>query len=163
MSTTLDKAELARLYRTWAPSILVRCRAMCGDPTDADEVLQETFLRAWRSRHRFDDRSPGGWLHTIARNACIDRIRRRKHTEVAWAYVGELAARVRQPDDALDAERLLSSLDPEDAAILRLRHVEEWDLEDIAEHFGTSRRTLVRRLTRLEERARIRARSPELA
>jgi len=158
----LTKPEMSRLYAKYSPSILLRCRALCGNHTDADEVLQETFLRAWKSRRSFRSDNPLGWLHTIARNACIDRIRRRKHSEVSWAFIGELSATLVPTDANLDAKKILAQFSAEDAVILRLRHIEGWDLNDIAEQFDTSRRTLARRIESLEKRARARARQPEL-
>lgn len=157
----LDRREMSRLYAAYAPAILLRCRSMCGNHTDADEVLQETFLRAWKARRSFHPDNALGWLHTIARNACIDRIRRRKHAEVSWAFIGELASVLAPEDARLDAKRVLAQFSPEEAVLLRLRHIEGWDLNDIAEQFDLSRRTLSRRLEALEKRARARARHPE--
>ncbi|MBW3619511.1 MAG: sigma-70 family RNA polymerase sigma factor [Actinobacteria bacterium] len=47
------------------------------DPHDAEDVVQETLLRAYRSIHRFDGRYPRAWLLTILRNANINRARKR--------------------------------------------------------------------------------------
>lgn len=158
--TALDQPTLTDWYDRYARPILARCRAVCGNPTDAEEVLQETFLRAWQARHRYRNDNPLAWLHTIAYRASIDRIRDRTRMSAA-TWVGEIAAHLVDPEHRIDAERILSRFSADDGVLLRLRHVEGWDLEEVAEHVGMSRRTLSRRLERLEQRARAAARIAE--
>jgi len=57
---------------------------MTGNPQDAEDVVQETFLKAYRQLGRFESRANfGTWLHRIAVNCSIDVIRGRKHQETA--------------------------------------------------------------------------------
>src|SRR5690242_14832777 len=57
---------------------------MTGSPQDAEDVVQETFLRAYGQLGRFESRANfGTWLHRIAVNCSIDLIRTRKHRESA--------------------------------------------------------------------------------
>jgi len=64
----------------------VHCYRMLGSFTDAEDLVQETFLRAWRNRDR---RQPGSnlraWLYRIATNACTDVIRSRRRQVAAPA------------------------------------------------------------------------------
>jgi RNA polymerase sigma factor (sigma-70 family) len=67
------------LISTKLPRVLALARRMLGDPTEAEDVAQETFVRAWKAaktwrpgRARFDT-----WLHRVAMNLCYDRLRRR--------------------------------------------------------------------------------------
>lgn len=46
---------------------------MCGNPTDAEDLVQDTLLRAYRAIDRFDGRHPRAWLLTILRNAHANR------------------------------------------------------------------------------------------
>ena len=152
---SLTPEVLSELFRTYGPAVRARCRAICGNHADADEALQETFMRAWKARRSFDGRYPLAWLQTIARNTSLDVIRRRrpwKDDPHVWLSLpapdrGSASARV-------DATRLLDNFNAEDAAILRLRYAEGWRIHEIAEHLGTSPRSLRRRLERLETRAR---------
>jgi RNA polymerase sigma-70 factor (ECF subfamily) len=64
------------------PRILALARRVLGDATEAEDVAQETFLRAWRQAAcwrpgaaRFDT-----WLHMVTLNLCRDRLRRRRET-----------------------------------------------------------------------------------
>ncbi len=151
----LSRTEFQDLYRSYGPAVRARCRAVCGNEADADEALQDTFVRAWRARERFDGRYPLAWLQTIGRSASIDLIRRRRPwSDDPSVWLDQAAPSTGEPTDRIQAVRLLNDFDPEDAAMLRLRHAEGWRIHEIAEHLDTSSRTVRRRLSRLEARAR---------
>lgn len=147
--------EFQALYRDTAVAVRARCRAVCGNHADADEALQETFLRAWRARDRFDGRHPLAWLMTIARNTSLDILRRRR----PWRDDPLVWLRIPAPERSsagasLDIHRLFDEIEVEAAAMLRLRHAEDWRISEIAEHFDTSERTVRRRLAAAEAQAR---------
>ena len=85
-----DEAALAALYdrhSRLAYAVIVR---ILGSPSDAEEVLQETFVRVWSRAETYDALrgSPATWLTRIARNRAIDRLRAhrvRGHIAVAPA------------------------------------------------------------------------------
>ena len=152
----MTELEFQDLYRETAAAVRARCRAVCGNHADADEALQETFLRAWRARHRFDGRHPLAWLMTIARNTSLDILRRRRpwrDDPLVWLKIP--APEKASAGAAVDVHRVLDEIDAEDAAMLRLRHAEDWRIHEIAEHFDTSQRTVRRRLAAAESRARM--------
>ena len=160
----LDEQRLSELYSGYGPAVRARCRAICGNDADADEALQETFLRAWNARERFDGRYPLAWLQVIGRNTALEVLRRRR----PWADAPNAWLDAADPRGAgapaqVDAVRLLDGFKPEDAAMLRLRYAEEWRIHEIAEHFGTSQRSVRRRLERIERRARAVVRLKEVA
>src|SRR6188508_2126881 len=66
---------------------LVRhCRRMLGSSAEADDAVQETMMRAWRARDRFEDgTSLSTWLYHIATNVCFDALRRRRRHAVVVA------------------------------------------------------------------------------
>ncbi|NUR25986.1 MAG: RNA polymerase subunit sigma-70 [Catenulispora sp.] len=69
-----DFAELLTSHRR---HLHLLCYRMVGSHDDADDLLQETFLRAWRDRDSFQHRSTARtWLHRIATNVCLDHLRR---------------------------------------------------------------------------------------
>jgi RNA polymerase sigma-70 factor, ECF subfamily len=77
---TRDQAALAELYdrhKSLAYGVIMR---ILGSPSDAEEVLQETFLRVWSRADTYDELlgSPVAWLVRIARNRAIDRLRARR-------------------------------------------------------------------------------------
>ena len=120
-----------------------------GDANLAEDVVQETFLHAWRAIDRYDDRAQlSTWLHKIAINSAIDHSRRRKRREAVplgedvpggvevaseepdphrRALSGELAARARATIEKLPAA--------ERTAVL-LRHFEGRSIAEIARALG---------------------------
>jgi RNA polymerase sigma-70 factor, ECF subfamily len=69
-----DFDDLVRRYRR---ELHVYCYRMLGSFDEAEDHVQEVFLRAWRSRERFQgESSPRTWLYRIATNACLDTMRR---------------------------------------------------------------------------------------
>ena len=70
----MNFGDLTERYRS---ELLVHCYRMLGSYDDAEEMVQETFLRAWKAREGFEGRSSlRAWLYRIATNACIDDVRR---------------------------------------------------------------------------------------
>ena len=77
-----DPAAVRTLVGRKLPRILALAQRMLGDPVEAEDVAQETFVRAWKQAPRW---TPGKarfdtWLHRVALNLCYDRLRRRRET-----------------------------------------------------------------------------------
>jgi RNA polymerase sigma-70 factor (ECF subfamily) len=109
--------ELVARHRERVWAIALR---MCRDPEDAEDVLQETFLSAWRSIGRFGGRSEvSTWLYRIAVNKSYDQIGKRRdtapiddlHEPASPVDLGEQRAR-RQA-----IERALAALAPDFRAV----------------------------------------------
>ena len=71
--------DVARLHDRWAGPLYVFALRLVGDRESAEEVVQDTLVRVWRSADRFDPTqgSVETWVFTIARNCATDRLRRR--------------------------------------------------------------------------------------
>lgn len=146
--------------------LLVHCYRMVGSLEEAEDMVQETFLRAWQSRDRYEGRaSMRTWLYRIATNACLDVLRRRRPrllpTEVAppttdlpplpdsvWLqpFPDAVLDHHEQPDAKVVAKETieltflvaLQHLPPRQRAVLILRDVVEWSAHETSEALGIS-------------------------
>ena len=76
---TGDESTFASLVERHRRELQVHCYRMLGNLEDAEDLVQETFARAWRNRAGFKGRSTyRAWLYRIATNACLDTIKRNK-------------------------------------------------------------------------------------
>lgn len=122
-----DEHAFAASTEPHRPALLVHCYRMLGNLHDAEDVTQETLLRAWRTRASFEgNASMYTWLHRIATNACLDVLRRRRRRPVVLdavthpattGAVSPVAAHWLEPipDRLLDS----AAASPEDAVVAR--------------------------------------------
>lgn len=75
-----DRAAFAKLYERTAAQLLGQILRVERNRSAAEDVLQEVYVKVWKSAASFDSRlsQPGTWLGSIARNAAIDALRRRQ-------------------------------------------------------------------------------------
>ncbi|WP_239019692.1 sigma-70 family RNA polymerase sigma factor [Sphingomonas suaedae] len=74
-----DRDALAEVYALTSAKLFGICIRICGEREEAEDVLQEVYVKVWQRAGRFDPAraSPITWLAAIARNAAIDRVRAR--------------------------------------------------------------------------------------
>ncbi len=124
------------------------CR-ITGSVENADDVVQETFLRAYRKLHLFDGRSQfTTWLHRITVNCSMDLIRkeaRRGIHETPDHQVGESrwVANEPQPDRLAvsgevgrEVQKVLRELSPTERTVFVLRHFEGYTSQEIGQMLG---------------------------
>jgi RNA polymerase sigma-70 factor (ECF subfamily) len=74
-----DIHAFEELHRRYVASIYRLVRRKLGDALLAEDIAQETFMKALKMMDRIDDSfNFGGWVHTVARNLCFDELRRRQ-------------------------------------------------------------------------------------
>ena len=103
--------------------VLMRvARSITGNPTDADDLVQDTLLRAYRSIEKFDGRYPRAWLLTIMRNAQINRVRRKRpelmrDPDTTLAIVANTDSDAKTPESAIVDQTFDSAIERSLAAI----------------------------------------------
>jgi len=120
---------------------------MCGTRADAEDLLQEIFLLAYRKLPEFrGDSSVGTWLYRLAMNRCLDHLKSRQtRTDNATAPIDEQTMPIsRLPDGGikrLDLERAIARLPDGARAAFLLHDVEGFQHQEIATILGISEGT----------------------
>lgn len=156
------KAGDARFYeplvRAYEPSGLRLAVAMMGNAEDAQDALQEAFIKTYDTLHRFDLRRPfGPWFFQILRNQCRDMLRSRKakfRMEEVDEYIEQRPAdhergpeRAHQRSDARTTLwRGLERIGPEHREILVLKELEGFRYGEIAQILEIPEGTVASRL-----------------
>jgi RNA polymerase sigma-70 factor (ECF subfamily) len=142
-----DDRALSELVRATQDHVRRLC-AHLGSPAEADDLAQETYLRALQALPRFRGESPVlVWLLSIARHVCADHVRRRvRRAEIDRRY--RARPRVTAPDDSAVADDLLGRLDPDQAAAFTLTQVLGLSYEEAAEVCGCPVGTIRSRVAR---------------
>lgn len=109
-----DTRAFEWLYRVHVPRIHGLCMRMCRDPYEAEECTQEAFVQAWQKLHLFrGDSEIGTWLHRVAVNTVLGRMRKSKREKDRLTFVSEL------PDSASPGNGI-STTDDIEAALKHL-------------------------------------------
>ncbi|MDK1476779.1 sigma-70 family RNA polymerase sigma factor [Streptomyces sp. 549] len=101
--------EFPRLADPFRRELLAHCYRMLGSVHDAEDLVQETYLRAWRAYDRFEGRSSmRTWLHRIATNTCLDALESRSRRPLPTG----LGAPSSDPSDTLVEQGEVPWLEP---------------------------------------------------
>lgn len=153
----MDRSELERLYQRSGAAVERRCRALLGDGEEARDMVQEVFLRAVRSADAFrGDASPTTWLYRITTNLCLNRLRDRKAEVPIDVVAPLLPSRGPSPEGEAAAKEqaasLLAGLDLPTREAVVYHYLDGMTQDEIAKVTGWSRRTIGKRLSKLQER-----------
>jgi RNA polymerase sigma-70 factor (ECF subfamily) len=149
-----DQWAFGRLYALYLGDVREFCARRISDPLRAEDLAQETFLKAYESVQGFRSGAPfWPWLSTIARNLCVDELRQRRRwmehssatphevlnpQDLSDATGEEAVARERRRRIKLAIESALDQLDPRDRLMLWSHTVEEQSWERIAQGNGAT-------------------------
>jgi RNA polymerase sigma-70 factor (ECF subfamily) len=161
-ATAGSETAFAAVTERHRRELQLHCYRMTGSLHDSEDLVQETFLRAWRGRRGFTYRGPTSfraWLYRVATNACFDLLARRPRTafpgggepgrllapdpDLAWLqpYPDRLLAPAEEQPEAQAVARetvelafivAVQRLPPQQRAVLLLRDVLGWPAKDTA-------------------------------
>jgi RNA polymerase sigma-70 factor (ECF subfamily) len=172
-----DEGAFAALAEPHRRELHVHCYRMLGSFDEAEDQVQETFLRAWRSRASFRGQSTfRAWMYRIATNACLDALGRRPVPEdpadipYLQPYPDRLLPGEDEPDAVVVARETIELaflaavqvLPPRQRAVLILRDVLGWPAKDAADLLETSVASVNSALQRARAGLRMHLREPRL-
>jgi RNA polymerase sigma-70 factor (ECF subfamily) len=153
-----EGAAFGQLLERYSRAVLARQYACTHERSSAEDLAQETFVRAWRGLGRLeDDRSFGSWLLSIAGYVGQEWIRRKQAAQKMKSELAESAVEEPREDSPdLPLAEAIAELAPDVQQLLALRHDRGLTCEEIArglgKPLGTVTKTLSRAYAQLRER-----------
>ena len=161
-----DQAGYAELYDRFAASLYRLCFSLLMNEQDAEDILQDSFLYAFKNLHRFDSRKASlkTWLYTIAVSRCRNTYRRKRFLTVdisQWLGFELRASDAEAPETAVirrDAaesiQKALTELSPRLREAIVLRYGQGLTYREIAEVMGCPQKTAESRVRLGHQRMR---------
>lgn len=164
-----DSDAFAQLVEAYQKPVYSLCLRMVSNPTDAEDLAQEAFVKAWRGLQSYKfESSFSTWLYRLTGNVCIDFLRKQKRkTVISLTASEEDTPELDIPDpEPLPEEQVLhkekqqavsaamEQLQESERLVLTLRVVEELSYEQIAEVMDIKVGTVKSRIARARERLR---------
>ena len=133
---------------------------MLGDEQDAEDAVQESLLKLWHVRDTlvsYD--SPGAFATTVTKNTCLDKIRLRKQTKTVDDYFivsdsDNPQLQLERQDTNKLIRMIIQTLPPLQQQIIRMKDVDGYETEEIAEITGTTVEAVRTNLSRARKRVR---------
>jgi RNA polymerase sigma-70 factor (ECF subfamily) len=156
-----DSEAFGHLVEMYQGPVYNLCYRMLGNVDEAEDASQETFMRAFFSIQRYDNRRPfSTWLLSISAHYCIDQLRRRRVKLIPFQDLRyeDIADSAPNPETATsiheDQQRvrvLLDELNPTDRAAVILYYWNDFSYEQIAESLNLTVSAVKSRLHRARE------------
>jgi RNA polymerase sigma-70 factor, ECF subfamily len=164
-----DKAAFEILVKRHQHRVFAVARGILKRQEDVEDIAQQVFVKAYFSLKRFDQRAAfSTWLYKITVNECWDLLRKRKarplvyESDFSEEQSRQYTATEREATKGLDTsdrmamrerlEIMLSQLDERDRAMLILKEVQGFSVEEIADSMGLNANTVKVRLFRARRR-----------
>lgn len=136
-----------QLYDRFAAAMLAVCYRYTKSMADAEDILQEAFIKVFRSLQQFRNDGPlGAWIRRIVVTTAINHIRKNQHyqSELVFEDLGLIAISTTAPDISLGARELadlIRQLPPGYQAIFNLYAVEGYNHKEIGQLLGINEGT----------------------
>ncbi len=159
-----EMAAFEELVNRYREKVYGLAYGMARNESDAQDIRQETFVRAWQSIHRFRGQSAFyTWLYRITTNLAIDMMRKKSRNQTVTLETPEGAKPIeaqmadtpsghlpsdeaQRGDLRIAIDRAMAELSPEHRAVILLKDFEGMEYKDIAKAVGCSPGTVMSRL-----------------
>jgi len=153
-----NKAAFAQLVDKYQRAVYNLCYRMLGNPEEAEDISQETFLRVYRNIAKYDEkRSFSTWLLSISAHLCIDQLRKRRMAIISIDSAPENEPADGSPspeamfyrkENQQQIQGLLKTLNPQDRAAVVMYYWYDFSYEEIALSLSMSSSAVKSRLHR---------------
>lgn len=156
MTQRLTEARLRLAMQEFGPRLIALSAGICRDRQRAEDVVQEAFVRLWKSPPDAGEVAWSSWLRRVVTNLSINALQRTKRPGAIPEFSDDAALRARDQADERSEQRenlervsrAMDRLDETKRAILMLRAQEQLSYEQIADHLGVPVGTVMSRLNR---------------
>ncbi|GGA60542.1 RNA polymerase sigma factor [Ornithinibacillus halotolerans] len=136
-----DKKDIAEWYQQYGETILKYILMMVRDYQHAEDLTQETFVKAYKNKHSFKGESqPRTWLFSIAHNTTIDFLRKQKPIELIREMLPSLMDKNPLPEEMVEIEEstrdlyiALGNLKPAYREVIILRKIKGFSIEETSQ------------------------------
>jgi len=143
------EADFERVALCHSRSLLRVARRLTSDSSSAEDIVQQTFLLAWRGFHQLrPDTNARAWLFRILMNAFYAEARRMRRLPAVIELTAEVTVSFPDLDQAMDISRALDSLHIDHRTVLLLGVVEGFTCAEISEILSVPIGTVMSRLSR---------------
>ena len=156
MPQMITEATLRSWMERLGPRLIALSAGICRDRHQAEEIVQEAFVKLWRNPPDAGEIAYTSWLRRVVTNSSINALQRTRRPGTLPEFSTDPAMRTpdrpdRECDVQEDLQRVRAAMDRLDApkrTILMLRAYEQLSYEEIAEHLGVPLGTVMSRLNR---------------
>jgi len=157
----MDQKQFKREVLPLREELLFYAQRMLSDRDESEDIVQEVFLKLWNMREELSHYNNVAALSmTITRNLCVNRlkVRRRSYEDVENVTLASEAptphCRLEQKDSLENVLKIIDRLPDLQQAVLRMKHIEGYEVEEIAELTGSTPDAVRMNLSRARRRVK---------
>lgn len=143
----MTEKEFAEIMKKYSEPLYWQIRRMVNNHEDANDLLQNTFMKAWTNADNFrNDSKISTWLYRIATNETLDFLRKQKRSgdEISMDEVASIANRL-NADKYFDGDEIqtklqtaITTLPPTQRTVFNMRYFDDMKYSDMSKILGTS-------------------------
>lgn len=151
--STGDEEFLNKAIDIYGQNILKYCHNILCDYHEAEDIVQEVFIKAYKKRNKFKEGSNlSSWLYRIAYTTCIDTLRKRKISMFIYKDLKDDYEASNNPYMSDELKSALLKISPKERALIFSRILDEKDYSELEEIYNISSQTLRKRYERAKKK-----------